>query len=214
VVAIDRTRLGPKPLRYNARCRLSCPILGEHHIYVLLPSLLAGLVTGIDLERGCQVLADFSLPPGRMTRIDGVNSSTILDSTWNASPRSVEAALETLRSLPARRRIAVLGSILGLGERTESGQREVGRIVSRLADVLITVGAEARLMAEEATARGMPEEVVLSFDTAEEAGRYLKECVRPGDVVLLKASQSLRLNHAIRCFMKDPDRADRLLDAR
>lgn len=190
---------------------LSCPVLGQHHIYVLLPAILTALVTGFVLEQACNLLSTFSLPPGRMTAVPGIESSTILDSSWNASPRSIEAALETLGDYPARRRIALLGSMLQQGDASESIHRGIGRLTPRYADMLITVGYEARQIADGARDQRMPDERIHSFDTAEEAGLYLKESLRRGDVILAKGSRAVRLDHAVRAIMGDPDQADRLL---
>ena len=190
---------------------LSCPVLGKHHIYVLLPAILTGLVSGFDLECACDLLSTLSLPPGRMTPIPGIDSTTILDSSWNASPRSVEAALETLGDYPARRRIALLGSMLQQGDASESIHRGIGRLTPRHAEMLITVGSEARQIADGARDQGMPDEQVHSFDTAGEAGLYLKESLRCGDVILVKGSRAVQLDHTVRAIMGDPDQADRLL---
>jgi UDP-N-acetylmuramyl pentapeptide synthase len=191
--------------------KLVCPVLGKHHIYVLLPAVLTGLVAGLDLEQACETLSSFSLPPGRMNLIAGINSSTIIDSSRNASPKAVEAALETLRDYPAQRRIAVLGSILELGDATESTHRAIGQITAHHSQMLITVGQEATLIAEGAKARGMAEHLIQSFDTPEEAGLYLKDTVRQGDVLLVKGSRRTNLERAIELFMRDPDQADDLL---
>jgi len=191
--------------------RLICPVLGEHHIYILLPAILTGLVAGLDLEQSCAPLRTFRLPPGRMNVIPGLRSSTIIDSSRNASPRAVEAALATLREYPARRRIAVLGSMLELGDATESEHRAIGQLVPRFAHMLITVGPEARLIAEEARTNGMEEHLVRSFDSPEEAGAYLKDIVRQGDVLLVKGSRRANLERAIELCMRGPDQAEELL---
>lgn len=166
---------------------------------------------GIDLEQCCRVLRSFSRPPGRLNLIPAVRSATIIDSSWNASPRAVAAALDTLGNLPAERRIAFLGCMMALGDASASEHRAVGRIAARCTQLLVTVGPEARLIAEEARAQGMPEQFVQSFDTAEQAGEFLKESVRAGDVVLVKGSRSLRLERLIELLMDDPEQADRLL---
>jgi UDP-N-acetylmuramoyl-tripeptide--D-alanyl-D-alanine ligase len=191
------------PKLESASHTLSCPVLGEHHLYVLLPAVLTGLVVGLSLEESCEPLKTFFLPRGRMNLIPGIKSSEIIDSTWNASPKSVEAALKTLGDYPAQRRIALLGSMLNLGDACESTHRAIGRITPDHADLLITVGSEARLIAEAARARGMPDESITCFDTPEEAGLHLEDTVRHGDVVLAKGSRPVFLERAIESIMKD-----------
>jgi UDP-N-acetylmuramoyl-tripeptide--D-alanyl-D-alanine ligase len=97
-----------------------------------------------------------------------------------------------------------------LGDASEAAHREMGRVVSEVADMLVTVGSEARSIAAEARARGLPADAIRSFDVAEEAGLYLKGAVRPGDMVLVKGSRLVFLERAIRMFMKNPDGADDL----
>jgi UDP-N-acetylmuramyl pentapeptide synthase len=164
---------GTGALRADSRT-LHSPVLGEQHIYVLLPAILAGLVTGLTLERACAHLGSFRLPPGRMSLIPGINSCTILDSSRNSSPVAVQAALETLRKYPARRRIALICSMLDLGPRSESLHRDIGRRIPRCSDLLVTVGAEAELIADEARIQGMPESSIYYFETPVDAARYLK----------------------------------------
>jgi len=190
---------------------LFCPVLGEHHIYVLLPAILVGLALGLDLEQCCNALRSFSLPPGRLNLIPGIGSCMIIDSSWNASPLAMEAALKTLGDYPAGRRIAMLGSMLNLGDASEADHRGIGRITPRYAQMLVTVGPEARLIAEEAGTHGMPAHLIRSFDTPEEAGRHIEGIARRGDVILVKGSGPLRLNRVIKPLMRDPDQADRLL---
>jgi UDP-N-acetylmuramoyl-tripeptide--D-alanyl-D-alanine ligase len=184
---------------------LSCPILGEHHIYILLPAILTGLVVGLDLEECCDALSTFSLPPGRLNLIPGIGSSTIIDSSWNASPRAVEAALETLGSYPSQRRIALLSCIMNLGEASESAHHGIGRLIPEYAQMLVTVGPEARWIADGARAHGMPAHAIRSFDTSEEAGLYLKDIIRRGDVVLVKGSGPRALSVAIGLLRRKPD---------
>lgn len=190
---------------------LTCPILGEHHIYVLLPSILAGLVLGIDLHEACNQLSSFSLPPGRLSLIPGVDSSTIIDSSWNSSPLAVEAALKTLGTHPAGRRIALLGCMMNLGNASESAHRGIGRIVPNYADMLVTVGPEARLIGEAASAHGMLKDSIRCFETSSEAVDYLRNILRRGDVILVKGSSPLHLERAIESLMGDPDQAGRLV---
>jgi UDP-N-acetylmuramyl pentapeptide synthase len=201
---------GTGALRPDSRT-LHCPVLGEQHIYVLLPAILAGLVVGLTLERACAHLGSFRLPAGRMSLIPGINSCTILDSSRNSSPVALRAALETLSVFPARRRIALLGSMLDLGGRTESHHREIGRLIPRCADLLVTVGAEAELIADEARIQGMPESSIRSFEVPVDAGLYLQGTVQPGDAILAKGSRRTNLEEAIVLCVRDPEQATDLL---
>lgn len=203
---------GESVIPQSGSCTLSCPILGRHHIYSLLPAVLVGLVAGMDLEQACAALESHSLPPGRLNTIAGIDSSAIIDASWNASPQSVEAALETLaEDFPSRRRIALLGSMLNVGDDDGSIHRAIGETIPGRADLLITVGSEAEAFAEGAKAGGMPEDALRSFESAEDAGSYVRDILQEGDVVLAKGSRYVFLERAIRRFMAHPDQADRVL---
>jgi UDP-N-acetylmuramoyl-tripeptide--D-alanyl-D-alanine ligase len=103
------------------------------------------------------------------------------------------AALETMCDLPLQgRRVAVLGDMAELGAHTEAAHAEVGRRAAELKiGQLFTVGKAAAGMAQAARAAGLTR--VIEFDEVEAAVRAVKNFLKPGDVVLLKASRSSRL---------------------
>jgi UDP-N-acetylmuramyl pentapeptide synthase len=105
--------------------------------------------------------------------------------------------LKTLKALPAKRKVAVLGEMLELGEFHEQGHREVGEVAAETVDLLIVVGEGAMAIAEGALAAGMPSERVVRFATLEEAQRAWREWLRAGDVVLLKASRAVGLERLL-----------------
>lgn len=153
--------------------------------------------------------------PGRLQPIAGIRGSLVLDDTYNAAPASVRAGLDALALFvpgeTADRRIAVLGKMAELGEMSREEHRAIGRRVAEVAQLFVAVGAEMRDAAEAAIAAGMPREAVEWFGTPVEAGRYLDNAVRAGDVVLVKGSQSARMEKAVKDIMAEPLRAEELL---
>ena len=115
---------------------------------------------------------------------------TVVDDTYNASPRSVVAALDLLAGLPGRR-VAVLGEMLELGEASDEGHRVVGEAAARTVDWLVVVGAGARGIAEGAAAAGLAERDIVRVPDAETALDALVPRLRDGDVVLVKASRGI-----------------------
>jgi UDP-N-acetylmuramoyl-tripeptide--D-alanyl-D-alanine ligase len=103
------------------------------------------------------------------------------------------AALELLASLPGRH-VAVLGVMQELGEAHERGHREVGSLAAGLADVVVVVGEEASGIAAGAAALG---EAVIPVADREAALAALRELLRPGDVVLVKASRGAELERVV-----------------
>ena len=106
-----------------------------------------------------------------MAILAGIKDSFIIDDSYNASPLSVHSALDALKELKAARKIAVLGDMLEIGQYSIQAHEAVGRLAAKSADILVTVGVAAKLIAESAAKTGMLKENVISFDTAEEAGR-------------------------------------------
>jgi UDP-N-acetylmuramoyl-tripeptide--D-alanyl-D-alanine ligase len=129
----------------------------------------------------------------RLVAVTGPNGSLILDDTYNASPESVVAALNLLNDLEGRR-VAVLGDMLELGSYEERGHRLVGRRAADVADLLVTVGPRARMIAEEARFAGLPPERVIELDDSGQALALLRGVIAPGDVVLLKGSRGVHLD--------------------
>ncbi len=166
--------------------------------------------------------------PGRTRLIPGIKHTTILDDSYNASPASVRAALLDLQKLnlkPEQRRAACLGEMRELGQYAEIAHREIGAVAARSGlDLLVVCGIFAHAMAEGALANGMtPEQVHVAADTPE-AGLYLQDWIKPGDVVLVKASEGpgpsspnfhkvtgVRMDRVVKELMAEPMRAEELL---
>jgi UDP-N-acetylmuramoyl-tripeptide--D-alanyl-D-alanine ligase len=132
-----------------------------------------------------------------ITHVDGI--TYILD-YYNASPESIRASLVVTKRLAENqggRAVAVLGSVLELGEHSEALHRAIGRHAATLpVDLLFTFGADAVYTAEEAVVCGMSPDVVASFPDISDAAPLtdaVRKALHSGDVVLLKASHSIRL---------------------
>lgn len=188
-------------------------VLGEHHVYVVLPAIICANLMGMSIEESISALDRWTLPPGRMSIIDGIEDSIILDSSYNSSPAALKAALKTLDMVgQGKRRVAVLGNMNELGKESEQMHKEIGSIVPKYADLLITVGAEARNIAEEALKHGLDEEAVRSFSSALEASAFFKDSIQKDDVILVKGSQNrVRLERFVKEIMKHPEDAKNLL---
>lgn len=191
-----------------------CGILGSYHAYVLLPALVCGVKMGMDPEHAILALERFKLPPGRMSKIDGINDSFILDSTYNSSPNALKEALRTLTEVAPEkaRRVAVLGNMNELGAKSKEMHEMIGKIIPEACDLLLTVGKEAEDIAEKAVERGMEPTLVFKFKTAQDAADFFKKEVKKGDVILVKGSQNkVRLEKFVKELMLRPEDAKELL---
>jgi UDP-N-acetylmuramoyl-tripeptide--D-alanyl-D-alanine ligase len=120
-------------------------------------------------------------------------------------------ALETLReiAMPGKK-IAVLGDMLELGTFTDKAHLKAGALAGEVADVLITVGKHARLIAEEAQ-KILDKDRVFHFDFTKQAAERLKEIIQSGDTVLIKGSQSMRMERIVEEILLYRERKEELL---
>ena len=177
---------------------LKLPVLGEHNARNALAALAVAKVLGIDWSIATEALEKFQPPKMRLQRqwLDPPGCWVINDA-YNANPDSVKAALKTLKALPAKRKVAVLGEMLELGEFHQQGHREVGQVAAETVDLLIVVGENAFGIAEGAQSSGMPNERIIRFETLEAAKEKWRNFLQPEDLVLLKASRAIGLERLL-----------------
>jgi len=186
-------------------------ILGEHQLCPVLAAMAVGLTFNLNLVEIFQALqTNYTLAPGRLRLLKGIKNSWVIDDTYNASPSSTLAALEVLAETKGRK-IAVLGDMLELGFFTEEAHRRVGQKASRVAQLLLTVGARSLFIADEAEKNGLPREQILHFDDSWGAAGALQDLMQEGDVVLVKGSQGARMERITKEIMAEPQRASELL---
>ena len=161
---------------------------GRHNVLNAMIAFGCARRFGVSLESCLSALEGFSLPGGRW-RVVERGGVTFVDDTYNANPTSMIAALETFAALPcAGRRIAVLGDMFELGERSAELHAEVGRHAHSLAlDKIVTVGPLAN--------EGMRGDVECA--DAADARTVLDGLLQPGDLVLLKASHGVHLDQVL-----------------
>ncbi len=189
-------------------------VLGRSHAYAAAAAAAVGVARGMNLAKISEALAFYTGERGRTRILPGIKNTYIIDDTYNASPSSTKLALEIMKDIPVadgRRKIAVLGDMAELGKYTIEAHDAIGGIVSETADILITVGEKARFMAEGALSRGMAKENIISFGDSETAGKKAQEIMKEGDLVLIKGSQSARMERAVLEVMAEPEKAGKLL---
>ena len=213
---------GSKPIGIRFRANhagSSVPVavygaLGRPRAYAALAALAVSRSVGVDMVSASNSLATWDPPPGRMRILDGVRGSVIIDDTYNSSPAAALAALDTLQSVASTgRKVAVLGDMLELGKYSADAHKEIGQRAAVSADMLITVGFRARLTAEAALDAGVSDDNVRSYEQGEasRAGLELEKEVKAGDIILVKGSQSIRMERTVEILMSDPSKAPQLL---
>ena len=197
VSADDVEGLGPAGMRFLLRAGgqrrpVAIPALGRHSVHNALAAAAVGLALGMPLDSIQRGLGRGFRAPHRTALLDA-GDWRILDDSYNAAPDSMAAALELLAALPGRR-IAVLGEMRELGEGAWEAHRQVGQLASVVADLLIVIGDGARGIAAGAREGGSEPEAVLEVPDRDAALDVLLERLRPGDVVLVKASRGAELD--------------------
>jgi UDP-N-acetylmuramoyl-tripeptide--D-alanyl-D-alanine ligase len=177
-----------------AGIRLPLPLLGRHNATNYLAALAVAQVLEIDwssLQSGVTI----NMPPGRCHRFTLPNDVVILDETYNAAPEAMLAALQLLADTPGKRRIAVLGAMKELGERSQQLHQRVGEMVRKLnLDGLLVLvdGQDAEAIA--ASASDIPCEC---FTTHADLANRLKTFTQAGDRLLFKAAHSVGLERVV-----------------
>lgn len=186
-------------------------VLGRHHITMVLSAVAVAFLMGMPWKAIALALEEYQLPPGRMSKIEGKNGSLIIDSSHNASPDTMSAALEILGFFHGRK-IAALGTMNELGPLSESEHVKIGKLAAKYADMLLAVGDQAKEYAEGAERGGMSASMIHTFKTSKEAGQFLSNILERNDVVLAKGSQNkVRMEHLVKMCMKEPEKARQLL---
>ncbi len=178
---------------------------GLHNLDNALAAVTTGLVFGVEPEAIADGLAAFK--PSKM-RMDIIrrNDFTIINDTYNASPRSLAAALDVLVDMKNQgRMVAVLGDMLELGILEESGHREVGgKVAAAGVDFLLTVGKRAAVIAAAAEEAGMDPEKIMTCTDNGEAERLLRQKILPGDTVLVKGSRGMKMEEIVSVLTNIP----------
>ena len=190
-------------------------VLSRQQVYAALVGLAAAAALNRNLlEAVDDLTGNYHPPKGRTNLIKGIKNTLLIDDSYNASPPSTLAALDTLADfpLPAARKLAVLGEMLELGGYTEAGHREVGRKAAEIGvDILVAVGEKARDIIRGAVAAGLPEAQTFYFDNNHDAGIFVQNKLQEGDLILIKGSQGARLEQIVKELMAEPLKAKDLL---
>ena len=182
----------------NVRVRLRIP--GRHNVWNALAALAVAEHFGLDLAAAALTLNAFQ-PPAMRYEVRPIRGVTVVSDCYNANPDSMRAALETFGCTSAQgRRVAVLGDMLELGPESERLHDGIGAQAARAGlDALWAVGGYARCVADAAEKGGLAGPVVHA-PRLEDVTPQILEYLRPGDVLLVKGSRSMRMERLVERF--------------
>ena len=186
-------------IKYNNELfNIYCPIPGKAFIYNSLVAFAVAKLLNINYQKIINGIKNFELTKNRMEIIELKNNIKLINGVYNASIDSMKSNLEILKNQSGKRKIAVLGSMLELGEFSKKLHEEVGVfVVENKIDMLITVGNDAKNIALKAISLGMDLNNVYIFEKNIDAITFLKKVIVSDDTILLKASNGLKFKEII-----------------
>lgn len=194
IVATDIKMVGEKTICKIENNEIEIPVMGEVFVYNALAAYAVGKLFSLTPEEIKNGIASFQMSNNRMNTIKTAKF-TIINDTYNANPDSVKSAIKTLGTFK-NRKVAILGDMLELGENEIKYHQEIGEFCNEKIDVLITIGVLSKNMFDKFTKEKY------FFKTNEEAETKLKDILKQDDVILVKASHSMKLDTIVN-FLKE-----------
>lgn len=185
-------------------------VLGKSQALAAGAAACVGIIYGFNLIEISQAIDRYRSPAGRLKILQGIKNSILIDDTYNSSPSAVHLALDTISSIPAKRKIVVLGDMLELGKYTLEAHREVGNRAASIADILVCVGTRAKFIADSALSQ-ISKEKILTFNSSDEAKIRIQQLITEGDLILVKGSQGMRMEKIVEEIMAEPEKKKDLL---
>jgi UDP-N-acetylmuramoyl-tripeptide--D-alanyl-D-alanine ligase len=181
----------------DSKHELDLALPGRHNLENLLAAIATARSLGISwkgVERGVTEVK----PAYHRGVVIPWRGATIYDDTYNSNPYALSRTLELMTQAEAKgRRIAVIGDMLELGEKELDFHRDGGRNIPRAIDVVVGVGPRSKSLLEGAGGAGFAPDKLHHFPDAQTAGEFLIDFIKPGDLVLIKASRGIGLDKIV-----------------
>ena len=187
------------------RYEVTIPAMGRHNVANALAAYAAATRLGLAPEGVIAGLADFE-QTGMRQKVVHAGGMDVIEDCYNANPDSMKAALAMFREYPCKRRFALLGDMLELGEMSAPAHEELGRLAAE-SDLycLVTYGENAKRTAVVAAAKGVK---TLHANNYREAADALLNRIEPGDALLVKASRGMALEKVLEIFYAEQKDAE------
>lgn len=187
-------------------------IVARHHIAAALAGAAVGIALKMNLVEIAEALENFEPLPGRLRLLLGKEGIILLDDTYNASPVSVQAALNVVKELVAPRKVVILGDMLELGADTKQEHAALAAAVMTAgAHIVVAVGEHMRSLFEALIDFGFSRKQMFWFPGPIAVLQNLKNIVRADDLILIKGSRSMRMEKITALLLVDSSDAKTLL---
>ena len=184
--------------------RLETSLPGRHVVGNALAAIAAASEWGIGEEEARRVLPNLRTPSMRGELIRFTNGFALINDAYNSSPAALQAMCSLLAATPGfQRRILAAGEMRELGPASGQLHREGGEFAARTGkiDFVVGVQGDALQIVEGAIAAGVPRERTKFFGTPENAAEFLAGFVKPGDLLLVKGSRSVKMERIVEAML-------------
>ena len=180
---------------------LHLPMLGRHNASNAAAALAVAREAGVPLDLAIQALE--SLTPGdKRGQLLTFAGAAIINDSYNSNPEALQSMIQALAARPAQRRVLVAGEMLELGSHAPALHETCGKAAAKAGiDIIVGVRGNAEHLVAAATDAGVTGVAAIFLPDAESAGQWLRENLKPGDVVLVKGSRGVRLERAIELLL-------------
>ena len=186
-----------KVMLHNKEWSFFIPIYGEHHVYNALNAIAVADYLGFspaEIKSGLL----FRKPPRRLTIYHLNHGINLIDDSVHSTPQGVIAAIDVLKNISPARKIAVLGRMIGLGDRRMEQYQKIGKyLVKQGVDVVITYGRYAKEMGYEAINAGLPSQNFKHFLDEDAMHEYLLEILQEKDTILVKGASIMNMFNTV-----------------
>lgn len=193
-------------------------VIGEGVYYNFLPAILISQILNVNIDKAIEDLEHTKRTQGRMHILNGIYESTIIDDSYNASPKAMENGIQVMKNLETKgKKIFILGDMLELGDFTKQEHERIGELLLKVADILIVSGIRAKIIADSALIHGMSGENIYITQNSIEAGREILRILEKeveedykngrsesevgGDLIFVKGSQGARMEKTIKMIL-------------
>lgn len=185
-------------LHYNGeKATVHTRVIGKHHLTSMYAAATVGAIEGLTLK---QIAKGLSLikPPSHRLNVIATKSVTILDDTYNSSPKAAGESFKTFLELAKNKtKVAVFGEMKDLGSFSVQAHEDLGKLIAKSStNVLVTIGSVAEIIATSAKNNGFGGKII-NVPNTKQALNSLKKIINSKTVVLVKGSRHAHLEQIV-----------------
>lgn len=195
----------------DTRAPVCLSLVGPPAVEGALAGAAVGIAMGYHPSEIAESLEQVPASPGRLRPLPGVDSSLVLDDSYDADAASLDAALTVLDRWPGRK-LVVLGALTAPDpDAALALHQQAGQAIAQRADRLITLGAGADAAALAARAKGLNSADLVMAESVEDAARAVRRDLGPSDLVLVIGGAEARMERVTERLLAQPERAAEVL---